>query len=328
LRGRGGTPLGEVEEGFAATLTPGDSFLIGGEVVRYEALRELTVEVTRQPGRTPKVAVFNGTKFATSTLLADRILALMQAGPGAGLSAHTADWLALQAQVSRLPEPARLLVESFPHDGRAHLAIWGFAGRNAQQTLGLLLTKRLEEEGRDPLGFVATDYATLIWGLETPPELAPLFDRAALRDGLEGWLQGNAVMRRTFRGVAILAGLIDRQVRGARKTGRQASFSSDILYDTLRRHDPGHLLLAITREEAMRGLVDFGRIEAMLDRIGGRIDHVRLDRVSPMAAPLLLEPGRIPVEGRGRERLVAKAAEQVLAAAGLTAGPAADRASN
>jgi ATP-dependent Lhr-like helicase len=208
-------------------------------------------------------------------------------------------------------------VESFPHDGRQQTAIYGFAGRNAMQTLGLLVTKEMEAEGLAPLGFVATDYATLIWGLEAVPDIAPLLDAGRLRAGLEGWLAGNAVMKRTFRAVAIIAGLIERQHRGARKTGRQATFSSDILYETLRRHDPGHLLLEVTREEAMRGLVDFGRIEGMLARVAGRIDHVHLSRVTPLAAPLLLEPGRVPVEGKGRERLADAAAARLLAEAGL-----------
>jgi ATP-dependent helicase Lhr and Lhr-like helicase len=317
LKGRMGLPLGEVEEAFASTLSPGDTFLIGGEVVRYEGLHEMTVEVTRTPGRDPKVAVFNGTKFATSTLLADRILAMMQAPSWPDLPAHTAAWLTLQRQMSRLPEPGRLLCESFPHDGREHLCVYGFAGRNAQQTLGLLLTKRMEEEGLAPLGFVATDYATLIWGLEPVTDPLPLFDAPRLRAGLEGWLAGNAVMKRTFRASAIIAGLIERSHQGRRKSGRQATFSSDILYDTLRKYDPGHLLLQVTREEALRGLVDFGRIEAMLARVAGRIDALRLPRVTPLAAPLFLEPGRIPVDGSGRERLAEDAARRLMEAAGL-----------
>jgi ATP-dependent helicase Lhr and Lhr-like helicase len=317
MKGSFGTPLGEIEETFAATLTPGDTFLIGGQVVRYEGLREMTVEVTRQPGRDPKVAVFNGTKFATSTLLTDRILTMMAEPSWPDLPAHTAQWLALQREVSRLPARDRLLVESFPHDGREHLCVYGFAGRNGQQTLGLLLTKRMEEEGLAPLGFVATDYATLIWGLEPVTDPLPLFDPARLRAGLETWLAGNAVMKRTFRASAIIAGLIERSHQGRRKTGRQATFSSDILYDTLRKYDPGHLLLQITREEAERGLVDFGRIEAMLARVEGRIDALRLSRVTPLAAPLFLEPGRIPVQGEGRERMVAEAAARLMAAAGL-----------
>jgi ATP-dependent Lhr-like helicase len=313
----GGIPLGEIEEYFAASLTPGDTFLIGGQVVRYEGLNELTVEVTRQPGRDPKVAVFSGTKFATSTVLAHRILAMFQQHSWPDLPAHTAQWLALQREVSRLPEPTRLLLESFPYEGREHLVLYGFAGRNGQQTLGLLLTKRMEELGLAPLGFVATDYATMIWGLEPVLDAAPLLDLETLREGLESWLAGNAVMKRTFRNTAIIAGLIERSNQGRRKTGRQATFSSDILYDTLRRFDPAHLMLEVTREEALRGLVDFARIEDLLTRIGNRIDLVRLKTVTPLAAPMFLEQGKVPVEGTGRERLARDAAAQLMRDAGL-----------
>jgi ATP-dependent Lhr-like helicase len=316
LRGRGAA-LGEVEEDFAATLVPGDTFLIGGEVVRFDGLREMSVEVTRAPGREPKIAVFNGSKFSTSTLLTDRILAKFRMRDWAGLPAHTVAWLARQEEVSRLPVPDRLLCESFPHEGREHLVVYGFAGRNGQQTLGVLVTKRMEEEGLAPLGFVATDYATLIWGLDPVTDARPLFDLPKLREGLEGWFAGNMVMKRTFRGVALISGLIERTHQGRRKTGRQATFSTDILYDTLRRHDPGHVLLQVTREEAMRGMVDFGRVEGLIERVEGRIDLLRLDRVTPLAAPLFLEPGRVPVAGEGRERMASEAAARLMAAAGL-----------
>jgi ATP-dependent Lhr-like helicase len=313
----GGTPLGEVEESFAASLTPGDTFLMGGEVVRYEGLRELTVEVSRTPGRDPKVAVFSGSKFATSTLLTDRILQIFQQDTWPDLPAHTAEWLALQRQVSRLPDPDTLLLESFPHDGREHLVIYGFAGRNGQQTLGLLVAKTMEDQGLAPLGFVATDYATMIWGLEPVTDPAPLFDIHALRAGLDTWMAGNAIMKRTFRASAIIAGLIERSHQGRRKTGRQATFSSDILYDTLRKYDPDHLLMQITRQEAMRGMVDFARIEAMLARVGARMELRRLPRITPLAAPLFLEPGRFPIHGQARERLASDAALRLMAAAGL-----------
>ncbi|TMV07702.1 ligase-associated DNA damage response DEXH box helicase [Ruegeria sediminis] len=316
-RNRGGKPLGEIEEGFAASLTPGDTFLIGGQIVRYEGLREMVVEVTRRADKKPKIATFMGTKFATSTQLSDRILDMLAQPDWPQLPRHTAGWLALQRDVSRLPERGRLLIESFRHDGREHVCVYGFAGRNAQQTLGLLLTKRMEELDLAPLGFVATDYATLIWGLDAVTDPRPLFRIEALRQGLETWLAGNAVMKRTFRASATIAGLIERNTAGQRKTGRQATFSSDILYDTLLRYDPDHLLMQITREEAMRGLVDFGRIEAMIERVGGRIDLVRLDRVSPLAAPLFLEVGKVPVQGAAEERLLAAESERLLREAGL-----------
>ena len=309
--------LGEIEESFAATLTTGDTFLIGGQIVRYEGLNQLTVEVSRQKGRTPKVATFNGTKFATSTQLSQRILTMFRNDNWPELPDHTAEWLHLQREVSKLPQAGRILVETFPQDDREHMVVYGFAGVNAHRTLGLILTQRMEAAGLNPLGFVVSDYALMIWGLTPVTDVAPLFDPDNMRDGLETWLAGNAVMKRTFRVAATVAGLIERNTRQGRKSGRQATFSSDILYDTLAKYDPDHLMLRITREEAMRGLVDFGRIEEMLQRTKGHVDHVVLDRVTPLAAPLFLEPGRIPVWGEGREQLLADRAAELMRDAGL-----------
>ena len=316
-RSRGGKPLGEVEEAFAASLLPGDTFLIGGQIVKYEGLREMTVEVSKDSRKKPKVAVFGGTKFSTSTQLSQRILRLFQQETWPDLPTHTAEWLALQREISRLPEPGRLLIESFPHNGRNHLCVYGFAGRNAQQTLGLLLTKRMEELGLAPMGFVSTDYATLIWGIDAVVDPFPLVDRDALHEGLDGWLAGNALMKRTFRGVATIAGLIERNVQGQRRSGRQATFSSDILYDTLQKYDPDHLLMRITRTEAMRGMVDFSRIDEMLDRVGDRIDLVTADHVTPLAAPMLLEVGKVTVTGSAEERLLAEEEAALMEIAGL-----------
>ncbi len=306
---RGGGPkLGEVEEAFASHLSPGDTFLIGGQTVRFESMREMTVEVTREPARKPKIAVFSGVKLAVSTFLADEVAAILNAPERwADLPAPVADWLRLQAAHSEMPDVGSLLVETFPRAEQWHMAAYSFAGRNANQTLGLLVTKRMEEAGLDPLGFLATDYALLVWGLTEVADPAPLFDAAGLREGLEQWLASNAVMKRTFRSAAIVAGLIERNLPGRRKTGRQTTFSSDILYDTLRKYDPDHLMLEITRREAQRGLVDFDRIETMLTKASGRLRHVRADRVTPMAAPLLLELGKVPIKGAAEERLLAEA---------------------
>jgi ATP-dependent Lhr-like helicase len=310
----GGRLLGEVEEAFAATLRPGDTFLIGGEVVRYEGLREMTLQVTKSPGREPKIPVFAGGKLPISTLLADRVMSMLNApDEWAALPKPVADWLGLQTRISQMPRADDLLVETFPRAERWFMAAWGFAGRNAHQTLGLLATKRMEALGLAPMGFLANDYAVLIWSLDPVKDPAPLFEAQGLRDGLEQWLFESSVMKRAFRQGAVVSGLIERRLPGLQKSGRQATFSSDILYDTLRKYDPDHLMMEITRREAERGLVDFERIEAMLARIGGRIRHVRARRMTPLAAPLLMEMGREQVPGSADDRLLEEEAEALMA---------------
>ncbi|MEL6318733.1 MAG: helicase-related protein, partial [Pseudomonadota bacterium] len=207
----GGAQLGEVEEAFAATLRPGDSFLIGGRVVRFDAMRELILEVSPAGGREPKIPVFAGGKLPISTYLAHRVLAQLNAPETwSALPAPVAEWLRLQAERSELPAAERLLVESFSRGGKAFFVAYGFAGRNAHQTLGLILTKRLEEARLDPLGFVANDYAVMVWGLTAIEDPAWLFEAEGLREGMDAWLEGSSVMKRTFRQAAVVAGLIER----------------------------------------------------------------------------------------------------------------------
>ncbi|MEM7189809.1 MAG: DNA ligase-associated DEXH box helicase, partial [Pseudomonadota bacterium] len=314
-KGRGGPMLGEVEEAFAATLTPGETFLIGGQVVQYDAIRETTLQVSSAAGREPRIAVFSGTKLAMSTLLSHRVLGILHDPAKWGsLPDPVRAWLEMQHRFAALPQPDRLLVESFPIGDRAHTVIYAFAGRNANQTLGLLISQRMEEAGLAPQGFLANDYALMIWGLRPIQDPSDLLGAEGLTEGFEDWLSGNAVMKKTFRNVAIIAGLIERNLPGKRKTGRQTAFSSDILYDTLRKFEPDHLLMQITRDEALRGLVDFGRIEEMLARSSGRVDHTVTDRLTPLAAPLMLERGHVSLKGGTAEDEVLAAEEAALLA--------------
>ncbi len=316
-RRSGGKPLGEIEEAFAASLTKGDTFLIGGNIVRFESLREMIVEVTHNANKQPKIATFMGTKFATSTKLSDRILDSFENQSWKDLPADTVNWLNKQKEFSQLPVRNSLLIETFFRKSRHYLVIYGFAGRNANQTLGLILSKKLEELNLAPLGFVANDYATLIWGLEKVENPIQLFKFSEIELGLDKWFSGNALMKRTFKAVASVSGLIDRNLPGLRKSGRQTTFSSDILYDTLVKYDPTHLLLKITKDEAMRGLIDFSRIEEMFKRVDDNIIHKNLPHVSPLAAPMLLEVGTIPIEGQARELLLKNEANSLMKEAGL-----------
>ncbi len=315
---RGGRPLGRVEEAFAATLSAGDTFLMGGKIVRFDRLREMTVEVSKSQARRPRIAVFSGTKFATSTLLCNRVIELLQPESPPNVPGHAVNWIRRQREISRVPVSGRLLVESFPHRNLECTCIYGFAGKNAHQTLGLLLTRRMETHDLRPVGFVTTDYAVLLWSLNRVTDAHSLMSPEGIRAGFEDWLSGNAVMKRTFKTVATISGLIERNIpESTRKTGRQTVVSSDILYDTLRKYEPDHLLLRLTRQEAMRGIVDFSRIEDMFSRVGDRIDHVLPPHVTPLAAPLLLEVGRVPISASGEEELLFETASELMKKAGL-----------
>jgi ATP-dependent Lhr-like helicase len=315
-RGFGGRVIGEIEEYFAETLTIGDTFLFGGEVLRFEGIAEQDVMVSRTgPTTDPKIPSFAGGKFPLSTHLAARVRGLL-ADPASWprLPEQVSDWLSLQTHRSVLPRPGELLVETFPRGGRHYLVAYPFEGRLAHQTLGMLLTRRLERARLRPMGFVANDYAMAVWGLADMSRAAmdQLFDEDMLGDDLEEWLAESALMKRTFRTCAIIAGLIERRHPGKEKTGRQVTMSTDLVYDVLRRHEPDHVLLRAARADAASGLLDIARLGEMLSRIRGRIIHKRLERISPLAVPIMLEIGREPVYGEATDTVLAEAAEDLI----------------
>ena len=312
---RGGRLLGEVEEYFVETMVPGDTFVFAGEILRYEALVEDEVYVSRTTAEDPKVPAYEGGKFPLSTYLADRVRGIIS-DPLAwrALPEQVREWLEIQRWRSQVPGRHELLVETFPRANKHYLVCYPFEGRLAHQTLGMLLTRRLERARLRPLGFVANEYALAVWGLGDVAlrlsrgefSLAALFDEDMLGDDLEAWLAESALMKRTFRNCAIIAGLIERRFPGEEKSRRQLTISTDLVYDVLRSHQPDHVLLRAARADAATGLLDVRRLGEMLSRIKGRIVHKALDHVSPLAVPVMLEIGREQVYGEAADVLLAE----------------------
>jgi ATP-dependent Lhr-like helicase len=304
-----GPVLGEVEEYFVNLLTPGDTFMFAGRLLRFLRLHENAVECAEGGTGEPMVPAYEGGRLPLTTNLADRVRGLLQAPANWGVFPEgVQDWLRLQRARSRLPGRSDLLVETFLRGDRWYLVAYCFEGRNAHQTLGMLLTRRMERAGYAPLGFVATDYVLGVWSAEQPLDVAALFDQDMLGDDLESWLADSSMLRRTFRNVAVIAGLIERHHPGAEKSRKQVTVNSDLIYDVLRKHQPDHILLRATRADAAGGLTDLSRIAGMLRRVKGRIVHMALSRVSPLAVPVLLEIGRESVRSRDdEERLLAEA---------------------
>jgi ATP-dependent Lhr-like helicase len=318
---RGGRMLGEIEEYFLETLAPNDTFLFGGEVLALRAIVEDEALVSRTNADTPRIPSYNGGKFPLSTHLAKRVRELISNPQHwAGLPEPVVEWLAVQEDRSVLPPPDDLLVETFPYGSRFYLVAYPFEGRLAHQTLGMLLTRRLERAGLKPLGFVANDYALAVWGMSDLGQeikarrlkLADLFAEDMLGDDLEAWMQESALMKRSFRNCAIVSGLIERNFLDRRKSGRQVTISTDLIYDVLRRHEPDHILLKAARADASNGLLDLPRLAVMLSRVRGRIRHKGLSRVSPLAVPVLLEISREAVYGEAREAILAEAEAELV----------------
>jgi ATP-dependent helicase Lhr and Lhr-like helicase len=317
----GGRVLGEVEEWFVSQLTVGQTFVFAGEILRFEGLDEFGALASRSSDREAMVPSYQGGKFPLSTYLAARVRQML-ADPAAwkDLPPQVRAWLSLQRFRSVVPKAGQMLVETFPRADKHYMVCYPFEGRLAHQTLGMLLTRRLERAGMQPLGFVASEYALAIWMVRDLSlavssgriSLGRLFDEDMMGDDLEAWMAESALMKRTFRNAAIIAGLIERRQPGKEKTARQMTVNTDLIYDVLRTHQPDHILLRAAWDDAAEGLIDAYRLGAMLRRIKGQILHQPLDTVSPLSVPILLDISRESVYGEGHDALLAEAANALI----------------
>ncbi|WP_300114481.1 ligase-associated DNA damage response DEXH box helicase [Sphingobium sp.] len=312
VRFANGRKLGTVEEGFAAQLRPGDSFFFSGmalEVVRMDT-SDLTVRATSKQARVPS---WGGSRMAMSTRLADRVRNfLAEPQEWNRFPQDVREWLEMQEARSVLPQPGQLLIETFPHEGRHYLICYSFEGWNAHQSLGMLLTRRMDAQGLMPLGFVANDYALAVYGLKPVTDPRSLFSADILDHEFIDWVEQSSLLKRAFRDVAVISGLIERQHPGKRKTGRQVTFSTDLIYDVLRKYQPDHLLIKAAWADARARMTDVGRLGDLIDRAATTMLHITLDRVSPLAVPVLILIGREQVAQQAAEDALLMEAEALV----------------
>jgi ATP-dependent helicase Lhr and Lhr-like helicase len=296
VRFRNGRQLGKVEERFAASLSPGDTFFFAGTSLEVEQVKDMEVMV-RAAKRSATIPSYGGQRLPLTTHLAERVREmLVDRASWARFPDDVREWLEVQDWRSRLPGPGELLVESFPHARKHYSVYYTFEGWNANQSLGMLITRRMEDRGLMPGGFVANDYSLGVWGLRPVEDPAPLLSPDILTHEFIDWVTESHLLRRAFREVAVIAGLVERQHPGqgkyGRKTGKQVTFSTDLIYDVLRKYEPDHVLIEAAWADARARLTDVGRLANLLERSAEQLVHVKLDRVSPLAVPVMTMIGR------------------------------------
>lgn len=324
VRFRNGRALGKVEEGFAASLSPGDTFIFAGMHLELERIEELDM-VVRAAKKGATIPSYMGARMPLTTHLSERVRVLLSDRAGwARFPDDVREWLEMQDWRSELPGPGKLLVESFPHEGLHYSVYYTFEGWNANQSLGMLITRRMEERGLQPGGFVANDYSLGVWGLQPVRDPAPLLSPDILTREFVDWVQQSHLLRRAFREVAVISGLVERQHPGKRKSGKQVTFSTDLIYDVLRKYEPDHVLIEAAWADARQRLTDVGRLADLLERSAGMLRHVELDRVSPLAVPVMVMIGRESLpQGSVDDELLFEA--ESLADAAMRGFPVGDR---
>ena len=315
VRFKNGRNLGKVEERFAAQLSPGDTFFFAGMSLEVQGVKDMDV-IVRAAKKSATIPSYGGLRLPLTTHLATRVQAMLADRAGWGrFPDDVREWLEMQDYRSRMPAPGELLVESFPHGGKHYTCYYTFEGWNANQSLGMLITRRMEDRGLLPGGFVANDYCLAVWGLRPVDNPAPLLSPDILTDEFVEWVTESHLLRRAFREVAVISGLVERQHPGQKKTGKQVTFSTDLIYDVLKKYEPDHVLLEAAWADARARMTDVGRLADLLERSERELVHVTLDRVSPLAVPVMTMIGREAVpQGAVDDELLLEA-EGLIAAA-------------
>jgi ATP-dependent Lhr-like helicase len=309
-RGNQGKIIGEVEEYFAQQLTPGDTFYFAGEVLKFEAIRDMQLHARPAKAKEPKIPSYAGGQMPLSTFLAEGVKDILSTPHSwRALPTQVQDWLRLQKAFSALPQLDNVLVEQFPFRQAYYTLFYTFDGRKANQTLGMLLTRRMEKMGVKPLSFSVTDYGLSISAINpvTNEQLQRLFQPDILGDELEDWILQAPMLKRSFRQVAVVSGLTEQRYHASTKTMKQVTFSTDLIYDTLREHDPDHVLLKVARADAERELLDLRRLANLLIRYVDKAKLVNLEKVSPMAIPIVLNVRSEQIKGAGAQAIIEQA---------------------
>jgi ATP-dependent Lhr-like helicase len=309
VRFRNGRKLGTIEEGYASTLAPGDHFFFSGLSLEVEQFKDTDI-IVHASSKQARIVTYGGQRMSMSTHLANRVRHMLcDRNDWQRFPDDVREWLEIQSERSVLPEPHQLLVETFPHEGQHFMVAYSFEGWNAHQSLGMLITRRMESAGLKPLGFVANDYALACYGLEPITDPKSLFSADILEQEFIDWVESSYLLKTAFREVAVIGGLVERHHPGKKKSGRQVSFSTDLIYDVLRRYEPEHLLLRAAWDDARRRMTELGRLVRLVDRAAATMLHVQPERITPMAVPLMVIVGReaLPPGAEADETLLTQA---------------------
>ena len=309
LKSKRGRNIGDIEERFVMGLAPGDTFLFGGEVLRYHGVRDMALEASPAPkNRPPRIPAYAGGMMPLSSFLADGVRSLISdEARWKNLPVQIQNWLALQARFSALPNESGVLVESFFDRGLNVIVVHSFEGRKVNMALGLLMTRRMERQRIKPVSYSITDYALTITSLERVEDVESLMLEDALAQEYEKWVVEAPMVKRSFRKIATISGLTEQRLPGSKRTMKQVSFSTDLIYDVLLKYDPDHILLRIAREEAERDLLDIPRLRNWLADIQGKVTYRVLPHASPLSIPAMMQLGKETVIGDAKLAILERA---------------------
>ncbi len=291
-----GAPLGHVEERFIARLKPGDRFRFAGRTLELVRVREMVAQVRRSSGTAQETPRWMGGRMPLSSELAGAMRSLLAEETPQDLPEwpRLAPLLAQQGRLSGLPLPGRLLAEAIHTRDGQHLVIHPYAGRPLHEGLAAVLATRLARRFGGTWTFAINDYGLIVGRHRRYPldaaSLRELLAPGELAADIAASLNLAELARRQFREIARIAGLTPAGAPGRRRSLKHLQASSSLLFEVLREHEPGHVLLEQAEREVREQILDLPRLEALLGRLCAQpIEWHCPPTLTPLAFPLWAE---------------------------------------
>ena len=309
--------LGSVEEAFIGRLRPRERFQFAGKTLELVQLRDMTAYVRIAKAGEGRVPRWQGGRMPLSSELGKEVEAVLHAPADSPEMRALQPLLDLQVQLSELPSPDRLLVESVKTRQGWHLFVYPFAGRAVHEGLAALMALRWGREAPNTFGWAVDDYGLVLTAqAQAWPDTALLQRLLAperLLDDLMHSINVAELARRQFREIARVAGLLPPSLPGrAARSLRQLQASSSLLFDVLREHDPGHVLLAQAEREVLDVQLEVQHLREVLERCRSRVLALHLPRsLTPLGFPLWAEAIRGQLSTEDWRIRVARAARQL-----------------
>ncbi len=312
-----GGALGSVEEGFIARLRPGDVFQFAGRTLELARIQDMTAYVRIAKVRDGRVPKWMGGRMPLSNELGRQMLRTLEHDARSPEMRHARELLDLQAALSQVPTATRSVAEFIHTRDGWHLFVYTFAGRLVNEGLAALLALRWGRVQPNTFGYAANDYGLVVSAqarAEIDAEtLARMLEPAEVLDDLLEGVNLAELARRQFREVARVAGLLPPSLPGrAPRSMRQLQASSGLIFDVLRQHDPGHMLLDQAQREVMEQQLDVEAItEALLALRASGPDLRMPASLTPFSFPLWAESLRGQLSTEDWKTRVARTAQKL-----------------
>ncbi len=309
----GGGDLGTIDENFVSRLKQGERFVFAGKLLEFVMIRELTAYAKPSARSTTNTPHWPGNKLPISGSLGAavrRTFQLMRAAPTHAILppelVAARRLIEVQSRLSRVPDGDTVLAEITLTAEGQHLFLFPFEGRRVHEGLAALLALRVGRVQPTTVRMAVNDYGIeflspvpLPWSDLLRPGL---FSEADLLDDILASADISVLMRKHFREIARVAGLVFPGLPGAHKSMRQVHASTSLLFDVFMRHEPGSLLLVQARREVVEQHFERERLTSTLARLRERpVEIVHTTQPTPLSFPLLLE--RLAVDSQSSESL-------------------------